>query len=269
MRQDIKLIVVCVLVGGVGGIFLGLLLPKAYRAQATLQYVAPEMDSQGDILSRLGGGGLLAGLAGGATGENKAAAVAVLRSRIVVDSFVANNKLARRLFEERWDLSENKWKDGEDSPTPQELYRRFAGDLLRVTTDQSTGLVFVSIKWSNAAEASEWVNGLVAVANSYLKDAALAEGERNVAYLSQQVFGTTPIQVREAAGTLLATELRGVMIARGRSEYAFKSVEPAAVPDLDSNMGLLLMTVAGGSLGALFGLSVAFIRRYSTVSMGV
>jgi uncharacterized protein involved in exopolysaccharide biosynthesis len=268
MRQDIKLIVVCVLVGGVGGVLLGLLLPKAYRAQATLQYVAPEMDTQGDLLSRIGGGGLLAGLAG-ATGENKAAAVAILRSRVVVNSFIENNRLAPRLFDERWDLSENKWKDGEDSPTPQELYRRFAGDLLRVTTDQSTGLVVVSIKWSNAAEAAEWVNGLVAVANSYLKSAALAEGERNVSYLSQQVFETTPIEVREAAGSLLAAELRRVMVARGRSEFAFKSVEPAAVPDLGANMGLLLMAAAGGSLGALLGLSVAFIRRYWAAPMDV
>ena len=138
MRQDIKLIVVCVLVGGVGGILLGLFLPKAYRAQATLQYVAPEMDSQGDILSRIGGGGLLAGLAV-ATGENKAAAVAILRSRVVVNNFIENNRLAPRLFADRWDPSENKWKDGEDSPTPQELYRYFAGELLRVATDQSTG----------------------------------------------------------------------------------------------------------------------------------
>jgi len=267
MTQGIKLIVVCVLAGCVGGVLLGVLLPKAYRAQATLQYVAPEVESQGGLLSRIGGGGLLAGLAG-ATGEDKAAAVAMLRSRIVVNSFIESNAIASRLFEERWEPSQNRWKSGKE-PTQQELYRRFAGDLLRVAADQSTGLVVVSIRWSNPAEAAEWVNGLIAVANSYLKSAALAEGERNVAYLSQQVFGTTPIEVRQAAGTLLAAELRRVMVARGRSEFAFKSVEPAGVPDLNSNMGPVLMGAAGGSIGALIGLTVAFIRRYWAAPMGV
>ena len=202
VRQDIKLIAVCAFVAGAVGVLFGFVLPDSYRAQSTLQYVALDAES-GNLLGRLGGAGLLAGLAGGAAGEDKAAAVATLQSRIVVNDFIEKNGLARRLFEERWDTTADKWESPEKQPTPQELYRQFSKNLLRVASDQVTGLVYVSVKWSNAAEAAEWTNGLVAAANSYLKSVAIAEGERNVAYLSQQVFGTMPVEVRQAAGTIL------------------------------------------------------------------
>lgn len=261
MRQYIKLIAVCALVGAVVGVLLGIALPESYRAQATLQYVALDTES-GNILGRLGGAGFLAGLAGGAAGEDKAAAVTTLQSRIVVNDFIQKNGLAPRLFNEHWDETAKKWESPEKRPTPQKLYRRFSKDLLRVASDQVTGLVYVSIKWSNATEAAEWTNGLVAATNSYLKSIAIAEGERNVAYLSQQVFGTMPVEVRQAAGTLLTAELRKVMVARGRSEFAFRTVEPASAPDLRWYEGPVLMGAAGTALGILLGVTVSFIRRY-------
>jgi uncharacterized protein involved in exopolysaccharide biosynthesis len=261
MRQYIKLIAVCALVGAVVGVLFGIALPESYRAQATLQYVALDTQSE-SILGRLAGGaGLLAGLAGG-VGEDKAAAVTTLQSRTVVNDFIQKNGLAPRLFNERWDATANKWKSPEKQPTPQELYRRFSKNLLRVASDQVTGLVYVSIKWSNAKEAAEWTNGLIAAANAYLKGIAIAEGERNVAYLSQQVFGTMPVEVRQAAGTLLTAELRKVMVARGRSEFAFRTVESASPPDLNWYEGPVLMGAAGAALGILLGVTVSFVRRY-------
>lgn len=260
MRQYIKLIAACALVGAVVGVLVGIALPESYRAQATLQYVALDTQSE-NILGRLGGVGLLAGLAGG-VGEDKAAAVTTLQSRIVVNDFIQKNGLAPRLFNERWDATANKWESPEKQPTHQELYRRFSKSLLRAASDPVSGLVYVSIKWSNATEAAEWTNGLVAAANTYLKGIAIAEGERNVAYLSQQVFGTMPVEVRQAAGTLLTAELRKVMVARGRSEFAFRTVEPASPPDLNWYEGPVLMGAAGAALGILLGVTVSFVRRY-------
>jgi uncharacterized protein involved in exopolysaccharide biosynthesis len=260
MRQYIKLIALCALAGAVVGVLFGISLPETYRAQATLQYVALDTES-GNILGRLGGVGLLTGLAG-AAGEDKAAAVTTLQSRIVVNDFIKKNGLAPRLFGERWDATSNKWESPEKQPTPQDLYRRFSKNLLRVASDQVTGLVYVSIKWSNPTEAAEWTNGLVAAANSYLKSNAIAEGERNVAYLSQQVFGTMPVEIRQAAGTLLTAELRKVMVARGRSEFAFRTIESASPPDLNWYEGPVLMGAAGTALGILLGVTVSFFRRY-------
>lgn len=242
------------------GVLLGAILPETYRAQATLQYVALDAES-GNILGRLGGAGLLAGLASSA-GEEKAAAVATLQSRAVVNDLIQKNGLAHRLFNERWDATANKWKSPDKEPTQQELYRRFSKNLLRVASDQVTGLVYVSIKWVNPSEAAEWANALVAAANSHLRNVAIAEGERNIAYLSQQVFGTMPVEVRQAAATLLTAELRKVMVARGRSEFAFKTVEPANPPDLNWYEGPVLTGAAGTALGILLGVTVSFVRRY-------
>jgi uncharacterized protein involved in exopolysaccharide biosynthesis len=267
MKQYIKLMVVCALAGAAVGVLLGIALPESYRAQATLQYVALDMQSE-NILGRLAGGsGLLAGLAGG-VGEDKAAAVTTLQSRLVVNEFIQKSGLAPRLFNERWDTTANQWESAEKQPTPQELYRRFSKNLLRVASDPVSGLVYVSIKWSNATEAAEWTNGLIATANAYLKSIAITEGERNIAYLSQQVFGTMPVEVRQAAGTLLTAELRKVMVARGRSEFAFRTVEPASPPDLSWYEGPLLMGAAGAALGILFSVTVGFVRRYLRESSG-
>ena len=57
------------------------------------------------------------------------------------------------------------------------------------------------------------------------------------------------------------------MVARGRSEFAFKTVEPASPPDLNWYEGPVLMGAAGTALGILLGVTVGFVRRYLRESL--
>jgi len=50
-------------------------------------------------------------------------------------------------------------------------------------TDPKTGLVTLSITWNDPNIAAKWANGLVRMANDYLRDQAIEESERNIAYL--------------------------------------------------------------------------------------
>jgi uncharacterized protein involved in exopolysaccharide biosynthesis len=117
------------------------------------------------------------------------------------------------------------------------------------------------IRWKDPKLAAAWANGLVKAANSYLREKAIREAERDIAYLNEQVSKTNVVEAQRTIYSLLEQELNKEMIARGREEYALKVIDPAFAPEKPVMGGPVLMALLGFTLACLLSVTIVFIRR--------
>jgi uncharacterized protein involved in exopolysaccharide biosynthesis len=137
------------------------------------------------------------------------------------------------LYEDEWDARNRKWTvtDPKKVPTLWKATQLFKSGVRTVTPDNKTGMVTLKVRWKDANLAAKWANGLVKLTNDYARQAAIAESDRNIAYLTQQAAATDVLGIKQAIYNLLQSEISKNMIAKGTAEYAFKVIDPALVPE--------------------------------------
>lgn len=241
-----------------------LLLPKTYRAAAVL---APSSDSGangrlaalGSVASQFGLGSL-ADLAG--SGNSKSAeSIAVLESRALTERYIQDKVLIPVLFSSLWNAQTNRWKVGPSKvPTLWKAVERFQ-EIRSVRSDSRTGLVVLTITWTDPKVAAAWANDLVKMTNESLRSKAIEESERSIAYLNDQAQKTAVMEGRQAIYKLLEGELNKVMLARGTDEYAFRILDPASAPERAYAPRLSVWIIASSAAGAFFGALLVLIRK--------
>lgn len=232
-----------------------------YRAEALVQirdtsagFSAMRLYAQFGRLAELGG------FPG--RGDDRALAVATLRSRAVIQSFIAESNLLPKLFADKWDEETREWKtDPEDQPTLWDGYRKFVREILRVAEDNKTGLAAISIDWSDPDEAAQWCTELIARTNSHLRGRAVEEGERSLAYLKEQINKTGLVELQQSAYSLMESELKKLMLAQGADEYALVTVDAAQPPERSERPKRVLIVAVGVFVGIILGMACVLFRH--------
>jgi uncharacterized protein involved in exopolysaccharide biosynthesis len=231
-------------------------VPKEFDAAVLM---APVTSTSGSIqtgglsalASQFGG---LAGLAGLASNgdSKKSESVALLQSEALTERYITENNLLPVLYANKWDSQKMQWKvyDSEDMPTLWKANRLFK-NIRSITTDQKTGLVTLKITWDNPNIAARWASGLVKLTNDYVRNKAIADSERNIAFLTDEGAKTNIVEARQAIYQIMQKEINTVMLARGSEEYAFKVLDPATVPEKASSPRKLIWLIVG-TFGGLF-----------------
>ncbi|MGH8218255.1 MAG: Wzz/FepE/Etk N-terminal domain-containing protein [Steroidobacteraceae bacterium] len=243
-------------------------LPRQYVATVVL---APANNRSGNgfglglassALSEIGG---LASLANiqlpGST--DREVALETLKSDVLARDYIEQHKLRPVLFHDTWDAARGRWKvtDSKDIPTLWQATQKFAGRVRNVSEDTRSGLITLTITWTDPRIAAEWANGLVKLANDYLRDKAIRRSERNIAYLNQQASKTDVAQIRAALYTILESELRNEMLARGTDEYALNVLDPAVAPERPSYPRRMVWLLAAALSGFFVAVFVALARK--------
>jgi LPS O-antigen subunit length determinant protein (WzzB/FepE family) len=237
------------------------LLPKRYDATILVAPVSnvsggTQLGGLSSLVSQFGGLASLAGLS--ASGDSKRSeSLAVLQSEALTEGYLQANNLLPVLYERDWDPQRMQWKehDPKKIPTVWKANQYFKKNIRKVTTDSKSGLILLTIRWKNAATAAKWANDLVKTANDYLRNKAITESERNIAYLNNEAAKTNIVEARQAIYSIMQAEINKGMLARGNEEYAFKVLDPASVPEKPSSPHaaiIVLIGIVGGLLVAAF-----------------
>lgn len=241
------------------------LAPKKFEASILVSPVTDTTSGQlgggGSLTSQLGGLASLAGLS--VAGDSKRSEfIAVLQSDALTQRYIEEKNLLLVFYRAAWDPELKKWKqtDPNKVPTLWKATQYFKAKVCNITTDSKTGLVKLTITWTDPNLAATWANGLVSLANEYLRNKAIAESERNVAYLNSEAEKTDIVGAKQAIFAILQSEINKAMLARGSDEYAFKVIDPAIQPERPSSPQVLLWIIAGLFGGLLLSMLVVFTR---------
>jgi uncharacterized protein involved in exopolysaccharide biosynthesis len=265
-RLRFRLVAVALL-GAALGLAWGLTTDRLYQASTLLSPVLDDgsggrLGGLGSIASQYGGLASLAGI-NVSGGGKKEEAIAVLQSQLLTERYIKEANLLPILFADKWDASAGQWKStaAGQVPTVWAGNRYFRTSIRQVTSDAKTGLVVLSIKWKDPKLAASWANDLVRLTNEYLRDKAIDESQRNIRYLNAQANQASAVEIRRAIYSLLEDELNREMVARGRAEFALKTVDPAFVPEKPSSLGPITLAILGLLAGGLFAVIGVFAVR--------
>jgi uncharacterized protein involved in exopolysaccharide biosynthesis len=241
---------------------------KIYQATVLISPVADESGGSrlSSLISQVGGGlASLADIPGLPSPANtqKAEIVAVLQSEAITERYIRENGLLPVLYPKEWDAVRQQWKadDPKKIPTLWKANVAFKKNIRYVVTDLKSGLVTMVIKWKDPVLAAKWANGLVRLANDYLRDKTISEAERNIAYLGEQAAKTDVLGVKEAIYSILQNEIKKMMLARGSAEYALKVIDPAVAPEKPSSPQPVVWALMGFFGGFFVSLAVVFVRH--------
>ena len=257
------------LVCGVAALTIALLMKPTYRVEVLLSPTTEGQQTGGSTLSRLAEqfaplSGVIGGL-GGSNAIDKEVRIATLQSRHLTDTFIRERNLLPALFAERWDGDKRAWKekDGKSrAPTVEEGFRRFDEKVRSVSEDRKTGLVTLVIEWSDPQAAAAWANELVARANEYMRERAIAEAQRSTAYLEGELAKTGVVERQQIIYRLIESKTSDIMMANARPEFAFEIVDAAVPPDSDNFVRpkRAIIVLIGLIAGMIIGVGFAILR---------
>ncbi len=243
------------------------IVPKRYEATIVLSPVAANATGGGlgglsSLAPQLSGLAALAGISLGQDG-GKAESVAVLQSETLTERYIREQNLLPVLFAKLWEPKTKTWKtdDPDDTPTLWKANQYFKRKVRRVSEDKKTGMVTMTISWKRPDLAAQWANDLVKLTNDYLRDKTVEVGERNFAYLKEEALKTDVVGVRTAIFAVLESQIKGVMLARGREEYALKVIDAAVAPERPVFPQPTLWIAGGFLLGAVGSVAYLLLRR--------
>ena len=91
----------------------------------------------------------------------------------------------------------------------------------------------------------KWVAWLIEDINSEVKSQDVAEAERSIEYLKQQIASTSLADLQVMFFELIQTQTETVMLTQVRPEYVFKTIDPAVIPEYKSSPDRTLISVFG------------------------
>lgn len=242
------------------------LAPRKYESSILVAAVTetpggPAMGGLRSVVSELGGLGALAGLSLGAD-SRRAETIAVLQSRELTEQYIDSHHLLPVLYPKLWDARLGRWKplDPEKIPDLWTANEFFRHRIRSVTESKKSGLVTLTITWTDPRLAADWANGLVKATNDYLRAQAIATADRNIAYLEQQTARTDELGVRQVIYSVLENEIDQAMLARGKEQYALKVLDPAAPPAKPSSPKPVMWSLLALFMGLILSLFAAFVK---------
>lgn len=271
----------------VGSVFYALTLPDIYKSEALLSPVT--VDAGMRIPGQLGGLAALAGVnLGGGGGDKTTLAIEVLKSRDFIGRFIEKNDLylpvmatkgwyrasdSLKIDNKIFDTDAGKWVRNvkapfQPKPSVQETYEEFM-KLLRVSQDKTTGIVRISVEHYSPYLAKEWVELLVKDINEEMRQRELQEAERSIAYLNEQVVKTSLADARTMLFSLIEEQTKRLMLANVRSEYVFKTVDPAVVAETRAKPARALICILGVTLGGMLSVLISIFRYFSKKHSGI
>jgi uncharacterized protein involved in exopolysaccharide biosynthesis len=193
------------------------------------------------------------------SGTPTAEAIATLKSRAFTERFMREHNLLPILYADDWDSEAQAWREPDDAPTLWKAYTRFDG-MRGIEQELETGMVRVTVDWSDAKLAAQWANSLVADVNEILRSRAIEESRKNLEFLQAELAKSSAVPLQATLYGLVENEMKNSMLASVRQEYAFRVVDPALVSEKPYWPNRLLFAALGLGLGLVIGTLVAVLR---------
>ena len=264
-----KIIIGTTFIASVLAVVFALSMPNIYRSEVLLAPVSADGVGMSGLASKFGGLASLAGVtlpSGG--GDKTTMGIEVLKSRAFFAEFVNKYPVMVDLMEaEGWNAASNtvlidsdvydtdtkEWLREVDAPrTPepsvQEAHEVFKG-LLSVSQEKESSFVTISVEHFSPYVAKQWVDWLVQEINNTIREQDVAQAQRSIDYLKEQIQATQLAGLQAGFFELIQSQTETIMLANASPEYLFKTLDPAVVPELKAKPKRALICVLGAMLG--------------------
>lgn len=239
-------------------ISISLVIPPVFTATTILVPVNDSESSSG-LLDQLGGVAGLAGISMPSSSNNLEVVIAEISSREFAEKFIIDFNLLGEIYPDLWDLDNSTWKQGIQVPSAYYIQKKFR-ESYSVVKDVKTGLVYLTVQWSNPEMTALIANGLVESYENFSRKDAIVMADRKIGYLEQEIRNTALIEVKTALFNLIERESKAKMIANTADSLKFKIIDPAYEPEIRSWPARKFITLLGAFLGLMAGIIIILVK---------
>ena len=252
LRQQYKLFALIVAAACILSVVWALRSRPVYRAEAVIAPVGEDaLSNLGGMANQLGGLASLGGLIGGG-GKNWSKALAVLRSRHLIEELVTRENLLPVLFPEKQ----------KRPPTMGDAVLLFRNRILQIREDPKFSLATVRVEWFDPKVAAAWANELVALADQEQRVQAVADADSSLKVLEREYTEANGVELRTAIARLIEEQLKAKSVVGARTQFQYQVIDRAVPADLDKRVQptRTVMVLAGTLAGTLLGVVVVLTR---------
>ena len=260
LRDNFKIIAYTIAAGILFGLYLSFSSPNVYRAQV-LMVEAEQIGGSGGggasglINSILGNSGL-SPMFGGFS-SSTTSKIAVLESRKFTETFIEEYDMLPKLFPEKWDVNTNSWKD--DQPSLWDAYFLISKKIRTVDHDIRKGLITLTIDTNDPELSMEIANKMVSAINDYIRKESIVETNETIEYLKVELLKTDIVDIKRSLNSLLEDQLKTVMVASTKEEFAFKVIDPGYTPNKKVAPYRALIMVVSTTLSGILSIIIIFV----------
>ena len=236
-------------------------VPESFKAETLLASAQEDQSGVPSSLSQFGGLAAMAGISIPSS-SNIERVLATLETREFLKQFISKRNLLSIIFDEKWDKSTATWKkvEGHGEIRIESGIAQLQG---AIQVDKNIpGLFSLSISWKDPVVAAEWANDLVKQLNEQLREKAIADSQKRVGYLEQELAKTTLQDMRAVLYNLLESEKQKAMLANVNEDFALEVIDPAVAPEIAEKPKRKLIVVLGGIIGGFLGIFAVFFAHF-------
>jgi uncharacterized protein involved in exopolysaccharide biosynthesis len=225
---------------------------KTYQSKAivsTASVISAESATLGQLSQAVSLSGL--GVSGPSSSDIKLnIAIARMESKFFLNEFLEAKGLKSKL------INENRRSS---------IYEieKVAKKYFSVTKNKSSGLITLTVAHHDPEIAFIWASEIIPFLNNQLRKTDIAEGEKNIFYLQQQLSETNIQNIKSVFFNIIEQQVKKIMLANVREDYFFEIVDPAAFPESNISPNLVQSLLIGLFLGLALGILYILIRDFS------
>ena len=254
--KRIKIIIVSCMIAFSGLIIYSLVIEEIFTAKALLAHVQSDESNISSISSQFGGLSALSGFNIGNQSSQKNENIATLVSRNFIEDFIQEEGIAAILFED---------SDFNIESAPDWYLYKSLRQNISIKEDIKTGLLTLSVNWTDPNIAAQWANKLVASINNRIRFQDIKESQQNISFVEKEIKNTKLSDVKVLLYEIMQNQTEKMMLANVRKEYAFKVIEPAYPPELRSYPKRKLIVSIGSLISILLILFSVFSVEFFNI----
>ena len=179
--------------------------------------------------------------------------LAILHSRTFTEKFINNKDILPILFSDKWDTEKGEWK----SKPPTKAAADMLFKKIRFSDyNNQKNLISFSIDWRDPVIAAEWANSYIDLLNDYIREQAIDEASKSIAFLEQKLEQTSVVSFQTILYGMIEQQTQTIMLADARKDYSFKIIDAAVAPEdrerPNRTIILVLATFGGFSLSLFY-----------------
>ena len=98
--------------------------------------------------------------------------------------------------------------------------------------------------------------------NEQLREKAIADSQKRIGYLEQELAKTTLQDMRAVLYNLLESEKQKAMLANVNEDFALEVIDPAVAPETREKPKRKLIVALGGVCGGFLGIFAVFFAQF-------
>ncbi|MDP5132330.1 MAG: LPS O-antigen length regulator, partial [Paraglaciecola sp.] len=241
-----------------------------------------ESDQHSGLSGQLGGLASLAGVSlGGAKTDKTGTAIEILKSREFFSKFAEKHNILPDLIAAKgWELASNrvvyndeiyneqsgKWirdvkPPKRSKPSMQEAKPLF-DSAVNIYKSSDTGMVTISVTHYSPYTAKDWVDWLIQDINLVMKKRDKEDAENSISYLQSEVNKTNIVEQKTLLYQLIEEQAKTLMFTEVRSEYVFKTIDPAIVSETKFKPKRFLIVLICIILSGMFSIVLLLIHYF-------